>query len=96
MGYNSVVLVMNDYLHQIKNDARFGYKIWDAISSFNYPPAYQPYISGVQVAAVHHADSTSLVATGANRSRLLGYGHWRDNDEQLLVEVLQNIRNKSK
>jgi len=84
MGYNSTVLILNDRLHEIEKDPEFGYKISQLIlmnSRKEYPHLKStiPYHYGCEVAAVNHADVTSVVVTGGNFSQEI-FTDYRDYD----------------
>lgn len=92
MGYNSVILVLNDRLWDIEKDERFGSKLCDAIreySTYQHQPRPRfPETTGQTVVlSCEHADTMQVIAVGANYGRVLGHGHWRDTDEQLLIKL---------
>ncbi|MES2055789.1 MAG: hypothetical protein V4564_07625 [Pseudomonadota bacterium] len=62
MGFNSVVLILNDRLHEIENDPLFGKKVASAIRAHGHD---EPYITGqTTVVSVQHADTMQIVAVG--------------------------------
>ena len=65
MGFNTTLVVLDDYLFDIEKDPNFGKKLRDAISrcfcGLSHDVDY-----GVKIAAIHHADETVLVAVGGN------------------------------
>lgn len=91
MGYNAVLVVLNDRLDEIERDPEFGRKVAAAI---RYQGAYdetgapgrsKPYVTGqTQVISVAHADVTQVVAVGANCGRVIGRGFWRQDDDELI------------
>lgn len=96
MGFNSVLLVLNDRLHEIEHDPEFGKKVARAIRAHSWP-GEQPYITGqTQVLSVHHADTLVVVAVGGNTGRVIGHGHWTQNDDQLVRHLEQERRRKER
>lgn len=98
MGWNSVIVVLNDRLHEIENDPEFGKKLAQAIREHSYPKQHrQEYITGqTQVISCCHADTMQIVAVGANTGRVLGYGHWRQSDDDMIkgLERERRIKNQ--
>ena len=95
MGWNSVVVVLNDRLHEIENDPEFGKKLAQAIRAHDYRER-QPYITGqTQVISCCHADTVQIVAVGANTGRVLGYGHWRQSDDDMIKGLERDRRRKN-
>lgn len=94
MGYNSVLLVLNDRLWDIEKDEKFGSKLCDAIREYS-TYQHQPRAGGFPEVRPHqavvlsceHADTIQIVAVGANYGRVLGHGHWKDTDEGLLAKL---------
>jgi hypothetical protein len=96
MGFNSVLVVLNDRLDEIERDPEFGKKVADAIRSHGYP-RYQRYVTGqTQVISVHHADTLAVVAVGGNTGRIIGYGHWSQDDESLIQHLERERKRKAK
>jgi hypothetical protein len=91
MGYNSVILVLNDRLWDIEKDEKFGSKLCDAIREISSRPNKFPEVSGSQTVVIsqEHADVMQIVAIGGNYGRVLGHGNWRDSDEQLLIKLAE-------
>lgn len=100
MGFNSTVVILNDYLHDIEKDPEFGRKISLMIAGHNYPELSElrqrqgAYARGAQVIGVHHADAVHMFAVGCNHGRDLGYvGNWTqmDDNEKLLRELADQL-----
>jgi hypothetical protein len=89
MGFNSVVVVLNDRLHEIERDPEFGKKVANAIRAYDVEGRIpKPYITGqTQVVSVQHADVVQIVAVGANTARVLGYGHWRQSNDEIIKDL---------
>lgn len=89
MGYNSVILVLNDRLWDIEKDPAFGSKLCDAIREASSRPDRFPEVPGSQTVVINtdHADVMQIIAVGGNYGRVLGSGSWRDSDEELLVKL---------
>lgn len=85
MGYNTTVVVMNDALDQIKNDPKFGEKLYYACLSVqrgkpvNVSAGY--HINAATVIEIHNANQDVLVRSAAT-SELL-YQNKKDENEQL-------------
>lgn len=88
MGFNSVMVVLNDRLHEIEEDKSVGKEIWRAITEKGWPnpnhtyPNY--YDHGLQCVGVGHADETQVIIVGQNTGhqafKLFGYY----TDEEIL------------
>jgi hypothetical protein len=89
MGYNTTVVVMNDALGMIEQDAGFGKRLADAISMAHGGkmidvPAYSANGRGVHcnaatVIETHHADYDVLVRVGHNCGEVVPYTRARLN-----------------
>jgi hypothetical protein len=93
MGFNSVVLVLNDRLNDITR-ADFGHKLADAIRE--YPAKLKPvdlpgHFGQTQVLVVAHADVMQIVAVGGNTGRVIGTGSYSDTDEELLHKLAKRM-----
>ena len=89
MGYNSVVLVLNDRLNEISR-ADFGHRLADAIrecGGTGEPVDVRGQSGQTQVLSCQHADIMQIVAVGGNTGRLIGTGFYADNDEVLLQKM---------
>ena len=100
MGFNSTVVILNDYLHDIEKDPEFGRKLSLMIAEHGYDElraarrSQGMYAPGTQVLGVHHADCVHLFAVGCNHGRDLGnVAHWTqmDNDEKILRELADRL-----
>ena len=98
MGYNSVLVILNDRLDEIERDAEFGKKVASAIREHGSPEKHRrTYVTGqTQVVTVNHADTLAVVAVGANYGRVIGYGHWTQNDDELIRWLERERRRKTK
>lgn len=79
MGFNTTVVILNDALSEIREDAEFGRKLADAIQ--NMRPNSAPinvsanglrigHCNAAQVIETHHADHDVTVIVGANTGRV--------------------------
>lgn len=94
MGFNAVLVVLNDRLAEIERDPEFGKKVAHAIRCHNDPRG-APYITGqTQVVSVDHADVLQVVAVGANCGRVIGHGHWRQTNDDL-IKYLERERREN-
>lgn len=73
MGYNTTVVILNDAIHQIKDDPEFGKNLHDAVLGLALPEKYRSryvpsghHCNAAEVIEHHHADGIKLVAVGAN------------------------------
>lgn len=95
MGFNTTIVVLNDRLSEIESDPEFGKKLVAAINAFSRSrPERMPYITGqTQVIEVAHADSLQIVAVGGNTGRVIGWGHYT-NDDDILIKLLEAQRRR--
>lgn len=98
MGFNTVIVVLNDHLDEIEKDQEFGKKVASAIRAFSRSrPERMPYVTGqTQVISVCHADDMQIVAVGGNTGRVLGYGGYAQSDEALVKGLTASIRRRAK
>jgi hypothetical protein len=80
MGFNTTVVVLNDALHEISEDPKFGRKLAEAIMLLGGPHKLHNDVSAgghcnaATVVETHHADELVAVAVGGNTASVLGYG----------------------
>lgn len=98
MGFNTVVLLLNDRLEEYQNQSeelvkqiclRAGCGDDDATLEAR---GQHPYLPGqAQIISVHHADNTALVAAGGNYGTKLGefwgYSHHTPENQIELLRV---------
>lgn len=91
MGFNSTIVVMNDYLHEIAKDKDFGVNVSDAIMGLAV--GRQQRLHGAVAIETHHADDVMIIAVGGNQGRVLGYGGRREvtDDVELLKELARKL-----
>jgi len=97
MGYNSVLVILNDRLDEIERDPDFGKKVATAIRHFSHHhPERMPYVTGqTQVISVEHADVAQVIRVNANRGSVLGYGGgWRVSDDDVIAQLVKERRQK--
>jgi hypothetical protein len=89
MGLNTALIVRNDFLHEIKDDAEFGQKVYGAIVSNGRGPYHG---QSFDVLPSDHADNMQIVAIGGNIMRRLGYGgYWTATDEDILRNLADSM-----
>lgn len=89
MGFNTAVIVRNDFLHEIKDDPEFGQKVYGTIISNGRGPYHG---QSFDVLPSNHADNMQIVAIGGNSIRYLGYGgEWGANDETILRNLASSM-----
>lgn len=89
MGYNSVVLILNDRLNEISRPD-FGKNLADAIreiSGTGEPVELRGQFGQTMVLSCQHADIMQIVAVGGNTGRVIGTGSYDDTDDQLLQKM---------
>jgi hypothetical protein len=103
MGFNTTVVVLNDALHQIAEDPKFGETLADAISGLSLHHANdgrRPHVgagfhaNAATVIETHHADGLVAVAVGGNYGINLGYvgGYRTDPDTpDGKIAILKNL-----
>lgn len=91
MGFNSTIVIYNDFLHKIEKDKEFGTRVADAISMIDYPQ----YNNDFQAIETHHADGIIVSAVGGNMGLSLGYaGSYSQlslEDEDARVSILKEL-----
>jgi len=100
MGYNTTLVIMNDALHQIKEDKDFGRKVYEAALVIDRQENRQRgvdissgcHCNAATVIEQHHADSTAVIAVGGNCATVLhttyGYRHHEEADQIHILEEL--------
>lgn len=89
MGFNTAIIVRNDFLHEIKDDAEFGQKVYGAIISNGRGPYHG---QSFDVLPSDHADNMQIVAIGGNTIRRLGYGgDWGTDNETILRNLASSM-----
>ncbi|WP_415913389.1 hypothetical protein [Neptuniibacter sp. QD37_11] len=83
MGYNTTLIILNDALDQIENDAEFGRKVSAAIARMHREKGIVissgNHCNAATVVATHHANYTHVIATGGNHASVLGTSVGRDD-----------------
>jgi hypothetical protein len=98
MGYMTTLVILNDHLHSIRDDEKFGMKVYDAILKCG-SRGEEIFWSGngVQVIESHHADERVLLVVGGNCAQVLnhtyGFADWRKPDvqETILREFAEKL-----
>jgi hypothetical protein len=98
MGFNTTVIVMNDALHEIREDPEFGRKLSEAIAAFSHRNPHLRdvsagcHVNAAHVIETHHADGVAVVAVGGNTGVYLGYGggwgNMRSGEEEKILQAL--------
>lgn len=97
MGFNSTLLILNDALHDIRDDKDFGKKVHDAITQIvTYGEMVDihsgSHVNAASVIETHHADSLKVIAVGGNTAKILGYGgNYRFTEEQILMTLAERL-----
>jgi hypothetical protein len=102
MGFNTTVVVLNDALHQIRDDKEFGAKLYSAVLEIARGKTVDISAGGHCNAATvieqHHADGLHAVLVGGNYGIDLGYvGGYSLNPEEdngarnLLRQLASNL-----
>lgn len=89
MGYNTAAIILNDQMHEFERNPNFASELHSSILSANRTGGFGP--NGIHVLPSQHADTIQIVAIGCNCIRNLGFGHWKDSDEQLLKTLANSM-----
>lgn len=84
MGFNTAMIVRNDFVHEIAKDIDFGTKVKTAISIAGHLDIRHQEFA---VLPSQHADTAQIVVVGGNMIRSLGFGDCKDSDEALLKKL---------
>lgn len=96
MGYNTTLVVLNDALHEIENDAEFGRKVSQATRMVTRGKPVDissgGHCNAATVIETHHADGINLIAVGGNCGQDLGYmGGYRSESIDLLKSLADKL-----
>ena len=99
MGFNTVVMVLNDAADGLKDNPEVGTDILDAMMESQRGEAVtfpiKNYCNGGMILPSQHADTVQVVAVGGNYMTPIAnlYGAWRDmgNPEQLLRRLADQL-----
>lgn len=96
MGYNSVLVVLNDRLDEIERDPDFGKKVAQAIREMSYLENHTTYITGqTKVISMQHADTMVVIAAGNDTGQILGYGHYSQSKDELIQNLEQDRKKRA-
>lgn len=108
MGYNSVIVVMNDSIHAIADDGgNFGVGLLRAVKAFGFNGSRRSrldhevsaggHVNAAEVISCDHAGANQLVLVGQNSGRRIGVDDTRlDEDIALLEAELKWLRRQRK
>lgn len=97
MGFQTTLVIKNDAINDIDSDPKgWWQETMSQIQGFfgKNPKSYGfgSHSNGFEVASVHHADVTSVIAVGQNHSTVLGqYWHQHHHTEEAQVEILKKM-----
>jgi hypothetical protein len=97
MGYNTTLIILNDALHEIRDDVHFGSKVYHAAIrvSGNLKPidiSSGWHANAATVIEMHHADQIKLIAIGGNCGQDLGYvGDYRAKPIDMLKALAESL-----
>lgn len=97
MGYNTVVLILNDDLTSVQKNAQ---KFCDGLaqeagSALNRGPSPMDFFHQHGVIETHHADDTSVILVGGNSATVLGFvPGFRHNEVPNQIRALEQILTK--
>lgn len=69
MGFNTVVVIYNDRLHEIEESGPLGARLADAVRAFGFDRQGDGYFGAGKVVSLAHADYDQVVVVGQNRGR---------------------------
>jgi len=100
MGFNSVILILNDRLSEIERDEKFGDKVGTQLGMHCTNHHHKHCSGGFSVVAQHHADNTSIILVGGNTHKVIDIvrkGHdWcmdGEEGEAGIIDVLKEVAN---
>lgn len=97
MGFNSVLLILNDHLYDIENDPEFGQKVSDAIRRMSVGGddnrGWARVSPGATVISDDHMDNIQVLAVGENTATRLGtfWGGGVTDKEKILRKVADQL-----
>jgi predicted Fe-Mo cluster-binding NifX family protein len=106
MGYNTTVIVLNDALDMIRDDPKFGERLYYAVLELQRGeqvdiPAHSyrdgkprgVHCNAATAVETHHADGTAVVAVGGNCASVLGHVFYTGyhGDESGKLKTLQQL-----
>ena len=86
MGFNTAVIIHNDFLDRIAKDQKFGEKLEDAIRTTTHRPRDRHYYNGFDVLPSVHADYDQHIVIGQNSIR-----NFHDLSEDEAIRALKNL-----
>ncbi len=89
MGYNTAMIVRNDFLHEIRKDENFGAKVYAAVIG----NGREHYGQAFDVLPSCHADYVQIVAISGNTIRRFGEyaGTWQNTNEEILRNLADSM-----
>lgn len=91
MGYNTAMIIRNDFTSDIRKDAEFGEAVTDAMAYAGYSPEQQ-YDNRFEVLPPRHADETQVVIIGQNSIRTLANLYSTPDDDFAILSMLAWIK----
>tara|TARA_R110002126_G_C10490983_1_gene504918 strand:+ start:151081 stop:151428 length:348 start_codon:yes stop_codon:yes gene_type:complete len=101
MGYNSTIIVMNDALHEIKEDKDFGAKLSAAVQKLSLGRGIigdhgvdissGGHCNAATAIESHHADGIAVVAVGGNCATVLGMSWGNHLGKENKLRVLKQL-----
>lgn len=92
MGFNTAMIVRNDFLHEIEKDPEFGKKVAYAVRANGDPRFHDHHGQSFDVLQSQHADYVQVVAISGNTIRWLGSGgNWKASDEEVLRRLVDGM-----
>jgi len=95
MGYNSVVLILNDCLNEIKKDKEFGDKVDDAVMRLHNGNQVDINsgccVNAATAISCQHADVTQIIAVGGNCATVLANLWGNHHTEEGRVFLLKSL-----
>lgn len=96
MGFNTVVLILNDAMHNLKTDPNVGEKLYNAMGESQHPAnkdgvefSIGNHCNGGMVLPSRHADEVQIVAVGGNYMKRVGVLYHADmEDPEAMVRRL--------
>ena len=86
MGFNTVAVILNDQIHEVRKSGRFGERIYEAVSRYWATPrnSLDRYFGAGKIISMAHADYPQVVVVQSNTG-------WSLHDDDIPPEALEAV-----